>query len=176
MMTSTLVVMNHPGAVSDRPSGGTARRTGGVFSGYLVEQRRNAAGLVASLSLAALLVAVAMPLPWHHMRLLNGGYTIVRGMETDSWLILVALIGLAFVSRFQRWPPRFYAKWLLTITAVLTAFGMFVDYIDWQNRAAQQAGTLTGPNTGTYFGPGFYVALAATAFLLVAAVIAWRID
>jgi hypothetical protein len=113
------------------------------------------------------MIAVSMPLPWHHRIIPGGGFTVIHGIEGANWLLVVAAIAVALGLRFRSLPAGYYTKWLLTITAFLTVIGMFAEYIDTQTRAAQN-------HVDAYVGQGFFVGLAATALIVASTVVAWR--
>ena len=118
---------------------------------------------------SATAIAISMPLAWHHREIPGprAGLAVVHGYEIASWLIVAALLEIIFASRFHWRGFGYYGKWLLTILACLVTLAMFADYVDSGNRAAQL-------NMAGYYGPGFYVGLAATALLIVSVPAAWR--
>jgi amino acid transporter len=155
-----------------RPSGGAVRYVRKLVSAYEGYHPRRAALLFLALVCAALLFAGSMPLPWHHQVLAKGGgYAVVNGIDGASWLIAVAVAAIIFLIRCISRPPGTVLKWLFTIATFLVVLGMFNDYINWQSRAAQPKHQVQA-----YFGPGFYVALAGIAVLVLANVPAWRLE
>jgi hypothetical protein len=123
--------------------------------------------LVVPLVVAIGLYVAAMRIPWHH-QLIRGGstYTVVYGINSESWLLAVAAIAVLFAVRFFVERPGGYSRFVLTFVAFLTVIGIYGDYVDWQDRAAQS-------NNEAYFGPGFYVGLAGTGALVAAAALTW---
>ena len=61
-----------------------------------------------------------------------------------------------------------YSRALLSLLALLITIGVYADYIDAQTRAAQLY-------VAAYVGPGFYVAVAGTALIILSAVLVWRV-
>ncbi len=103
----------------------------------------------------------------------TGGIVVVRGIDGASWLLAAVLVALIVLVQHLRDRAGFYVKWLLTVSSLLLLIGIFTDYIDWQNRAAQKQGLNYVP---AYFGPGFYLALAGTATFLMSMVLLWRVE
>ncbi len=64
--------------------------------------------------------------------------------------------------------PSVYSRASLTLLAFLITIGIYADYLDEQDRAGQL-------NAAAYVGPGFYVALAGMALIILAAVLVWRV-
>jgi len=137
----------------------------GAYEGY---HPQRAALMLGALVAAAALFGASMPLPWHHRLLTTGGYVVVHGIDGDSWLLAVAVVAIGFALRFVPKPPTFYTKWAVTFVSLASVLGMFIDYIDWQTRAAQPQF-----QASAYFGPGFFVALGGTALFVAANALAW---
>jgi hypothetical protein len=122
--------------------------------------------LVVPLVAAVGLLLASMRLPWHHHVVPAAGYTVIYGIQGASWLLVVAALCTIWAIRFWILPPGWWARWLLTIMTVLLGIGMFADYVDAQTRASQLY-------VQAYFGPGFYVGLAGTGFVVIANVLLW---
>jgi hypothetical protein len=130
--------------------------------------------LPTTLILAAGAVAVAMPLPWHHLlvpaRVYSGPLTaeVINGLDTANWLLVVAAVEIALAIRTCAAASSPSVKWAITVLAFATVMGMFIDYFDWSLRGV----SLT---VQPFYGPGVFVALAGAALTVVAAVLAWRV-
>ncbi|HEY4869425.1 MAG TPA: hypothetical protein VII79_05400 [Candidatus Dormibacteraeota bacterium] len=120
--------------------------------------------------LAAVLFAVSMRLVWHHKPLTGpvAGYTVVYGIQGASWLLVAAGLAAGFALRVFIKFPGGYLRASLTLLAFLITIGIYADYLDEQERAGQLY-------AGAYVGPGFYVALAGTALMVLAAVLVWTV-
>ena len=126
------------------------------------------APLLPCLLLAVTVIALAaMPLPWHHHDIPAEGYTIIYGIQGANWLVVIAAVCALFASRCFRIAPGFYAKWAISIIAFVVTLGMYADYLDSQDNAAQIF-------VRVYNGPGFYLGVALVPVILAAAVTAWR--
>jgi hypothetical protein len=119
------------------------------------------------LVVVAVLDAVSMRLAWHRRVVPGDGLRLVRGIESANWLIVVAALAFLFAMRFFWSTPGTLARWLMMITAFAIVMGMYADYVDWGDRAAQL-------NVQAYYGPGFFVGLAAAAMFISVTVLAWR--
>lgn len=137
------------------------------LSDYMSPAARPSPVLPAVLLAGALVALVSMPLPWHHHDIPAHGYTIVYGYQGANWLVVVAALCVVFAVRFLLMSPGFYAKWAVTIVAFLTTLGMYGDYVDSQDNAAQIFVKM-------YSGPGFYLGVALVPVLIAAAVMTWR--
>ncbi len=115
---------------------------------------------------AAALLAASQPLPWHHRVIPAAGYVVVRGLDGASWITVIAALCLVMAVVFWIKVPEFYSKWSMTLLAFVAVLGIFVDYVNWDTRAAQLY-------ESAYFGPGFYIALGASAIVVLATVRAW---
>jgi hypothetical protein len=118
--------------------------------------------------LAAVLFAISMRLAWHHHVVPAAGYTVVYGIQGASWLLVAAGLAAGFALRFAIQFPGGYSRALMSFLAVLITIGIYADYVDAQTRAAQLY-------VAAYVGPGFYVALAGTALVILAAVLVWTV-
>ena len=137
------------------------------LSDYMAPAERPSVVPSLVLLVAALVAAVSMPLAWHHHDVPAAGYTIVYGIQGANWLVVVAVICAAFAVRFLRNSPGFYAKWSVTFIAFAVTLGMFADYLDSQDNAAQIF-------VKVYNGPGFYLGVVLVPVVISAAVAAWR--
>lgn len=130
--------------------------------------------LSAALAFIAIACIAALLLPWHHLMVPANVYSgplvtvVVTGFDTDSWLIAVAVVALELTFRTWRTAPGNGARWVIFAGAFAMVGGMAIDYIDWSLRGV----TLT---VRPYYGPGFYVGLAATVAALIAAALAARV-
>jgi hypothetical protein len=122
---------------------------------------------------AALVAGVSMPLVWHHELLPNPAFygpptlAVYNGVSADSWVIVAALIAAGLAVRSWRVAPTFGVTLAVSILAFATVDGMFIDYFDWSRRGVSAF-------QPAFYGPGFFVALAASGLLVAAAVLAWR--
>jgi hypothetical protein len=123
--------------------------------------------LPAALTISPIMIAASMPLAWHHLHIPGSSFAVVDGFSADSWLILVAVLAIAFAIRAFLTMPGLGVKWAVTVLAFLTVNGMFIDYFDWSLRGVSLY-------VQPYYGPGFFVSLAAAAVLVLAAILVWR--
>jgi hypothetical protein len=130
--------------------------------------------LPAALVLAAVAMAVAMTLPWHHLVVPAEGYSgppttvVVNGLNASSWLLAIAAVEVVLAIRTYVAASSSVVKWVVTALAFVSVMGMFGDYIDWSLRGV----SLT---VKPYYGPGFFLALGGAALAVVAAGLAWRV-
>jgi hypothetical protein len=123
--------------------------------------------LPAALTISPIAIAASMTLAWHHLHIPGGSYAVVDGFSADSWLIVVAVVAIAFAIRTFLTMPSLGVKWAVTVLAFATVNGMFIDYFDWSLRGVSLY-------VQPYYGPGFFVSLAAAPVLVVAAILVWR--
>jgi hypothetical protein len=123
-------------------------------------------GIVALLATAAGYVC-SMPLEWAGVITPSGAYAIVDGFRIANWVLGIAVVVLVVAVRLIFVPPGSYVRALTVALDVLTVFGVIIEYFDNLGRAE----SLT---VAAYFGPGYFVAFAATALLIVATVLCWR--
>ncbi|MEO8899116.1 MAG: hypothetical protein ABI352_10870 [Candidatus Dormibacter sp.] len=129
--------------------------------------------LPTMLLLAAGVIAMAMPLPWHHLVVpadVDSGpptTQVLNGLTTGSWLLVVAGVDLALSIRTYVVASTAGVKWTLTALGFVSVMAMFGDYIDWSLR-----GSLT---VKPYYGPGFFLGLGAAVLTAGAAALAWRV-
>jgi hypothetical protein len=130
--------------------------------------------LPVSLVVAAGAVSGSMPLAWHHLhvpaQIYSGPATtvVITGMDTATWLLVVAVIALALATRTYVAAPASVVKWTLIVLAFATVTGMIIDYFDWSLRGVSLY-------VKPYYGPGFFLALGGAALTVLAAAIAWRV-
>jgi hypothetical protein len=132
-----------------------------------------ARSLPLALLLAAAAVIASMPLAWHHVvapaHIYYGPPTVevVNGLSAASWLLVVAAAAVLLAVRTLIARPGLAAAWWVTVVAAALVNGMFFDYFDWNTRGVST-------DVHPYYGPGFFVCLAAAASAVAAAVFAWR--
>jgi hypothetical protein len=115
----------------------------------------------------AVLYAVSMPLHWVGVVTATGSYQIVSGIEQANWALVVAAIIVAIAVRLLRQPPGGYLRFLLLLLDFFVPLGMYIEYIDNDARASADG-------LPPYLGPGYFLALGATAVLILTSVFAWR--
>jgi hypothetical protein len=125
--------------------------------------------LVAILALlaVALLYACSMPLRWVGVVTATGSYVIVSGIDKASWMLVAAAVIVAVAARLTFAAPGGYLRFVLLLLDFLVALGLYIAYIDNEGRAVSDSFT-------PYLGPGFFLALGATAVLIAASVVVWR--
>lgn len=125
--------------------------------------------LVAILALlaVALLYACSMPLRWVGVVTATGSYAIVSGIDKASWMLVAAAVIVAVAARLTLAPPGGYLRFVLLLLDFLVSLGLYIAYIDNEGRAVSDSFT-------PYLGPGFFLALGATAVLIAASVLVWR--
>jgi predicted lysophospholipase L1 biosynthesis ABC-type transport system permease subunit len=124
------------------------------------------------LAIAALLVVAAsyvisMPLHWVGVVSPLGTYQTVTGIEQANWMLVAAVAVIAIAVRLMREPPGGYVLFFFVCLDFFISLGLYIEYIDNVGRAETDGFT-------PYLGPGFFVALAATAVFIAAGVFAWR--
>jgi hypothetical protein len=122
---------------------------------------------IAALLVTAAAYACSMPLEWAGVITPTGAYAIVDGIRIANWLLGIAVVVMVVAVRLIFVPPGSYVRALTVGLDVLTVFGLIIEYFDNQGRAE----SLTVP---AYFGPGYFLAFAATALLIVATALSWR--
>jgi hypothetical protein len=123
--------------------------------------------LPAALTISPIMIVASMPLAWHHLHIPGSSFAVVDGFSADNWLILVAALAFAFAIRTFLTAPGLAVKWAVTALAFATVNGMFIDYFDWSLRGVSLY-------VQPYYGPGFFVSLAAAGVLVPAAILVWR--
>jgi hypothetical protein len=130
--------------------------------------------LPTTLIVAAGIVAVAMPLPWHHLVVPADVYSgpptteVISGLDTANWLLVVAPVQLALAIRTYVAASGPGVKWAVTALAFAIVMGMIIDYFDWSLRGV----SLT---VQPYYGGGFFLALVGAVLMVVAGALAWRV-
>jgi len=122
---------------------------------------------ITTLLIAALLYACSMPLQWVGVITATGSYVTVSGIDKASWMLGAAAIIVAVAVRLMVEPPGGYVRFALLLLDFFVSLGLYIAYIDNAGRAASDGFT-------PYLGPGFFVALGATAVLIAASVSVWR--
>ncbi len=137
------------------------------LSEYHAEPYRPRWVAVAGLLAVAAVYVASMPLLWVGVVTATGGYQRVPGIERANWMILAAAVVLAVAVRLMRSPPSGYVRFLLLLLDFFIPLGMYIEYIDNLGRASADG-------LSPYLGPGYFLALGATAALIVVSVLAWR--
>jgi hypothetical protein len=122
---------------------------------------------ILALLTVPLLYICSMPLRWVGVVTDTGSYVIVSGIDKASWLLVAAAAIVAVAVRLMLAPPGGYLRFALLLLDFLVALGLYIAYIDNQGRAASDS-------FNPYLGPGFFLALGATALLIAASVLVWR--
>jgi hypothetical protein len=122
---------------------------------------------IAALLVTAVAYVCSMPLEWAGVITPSGAYSIVNGFRIANWVLGIAAVVLVVAVRLIFVPPGSYVRALTVALDVLAVFGVIIEYFDNLGRAE----SLT---VAAYFGPGYFVAFAATALLIVATVLCWR--
>jgi hypothetical protein len=123
--------------------------------------------VILALLTVSLLYACSMPLRWVGVVTATGSYVIVSGIDKASWLLVAAAAIVAVALRLILAPPGGYLRFVLLLLDFLVALGLYIAYIDNEGRAASDS-------FSPYLGPGFFLALGATAVLVAASVLVWR--
>lgn len=124
---------------------------------------------ITALMLVAVLYMGSMPLHWVGVVTATGSYVIVSGIDKASWVIVAAAIIVAIAVRLALAPPGGYLRFALLLLDFFVCLGLYIAYIDNQGRALSDTFT-------PYLGPGFFLALGATAVLIATSVLVWRDD
>ncbi|HEY8675480.1 MAG TPA: hypothetical protein VIO13_05880 [Candidatus Dormibacteraeota bacterium] len=122
---------------------------------------------ILELLAVSLLYACSMPLRWVGVVTATGSYVIVSGIDRASWMLVAAAVIVAIAVRLMLAPPGGYLRFVLLLLDFLVALGLYIAYVDNEGRAASDSFT-------PYLGPGFFLALGATALLIAASVLIWR--
>jgi hypothetical protein len=123
--------------------------------------------VIVGLSVVAALYVGSMFLNWVGVVAADGSYLIVTGLRQANWILAAAGVVVVIAIRLSRTPPTGLLHFAFVALDFLAALGLYIEYIDNLGRA--EADTLK-----PYVGPGFYVALGATALLIVSTVFGWR--
>jgi hypothetical protein len=124
---------------------------------------------ITALVLTALLYMGSMPLHWVGVVTTTGSYVIVSGIDKASWMLVAAAITVGIAVRLVLAPPGGYLRFALLLLDFCVCLGLYIAYIDNQGRAASDTFM-------PYLGPGFFLALGATAVLIAATIVVWRDD
>jgi hypothetical protein len=130
--------------------------------------RRHAHLVPTTLVVAAVVLVAAMPLSWHHEHIPGGSYTVVNGLSSTSWLLLVAALAVVLAIWTYLSARGLGIQWSVTVLAFATVNGMFFDYFDWSTRGVSLY-------VAAHYGPGFFVGLGGAALTVAAAILAWRL-
>jgi hypothetical protein len=123
--------------------------------------------VIAGLAVVALLDATSVPLKWVGVITPSGSYVIASGIQQASWMLVVAVVVAALAIRLAIAPPATWVRCLFVALDFFVPLGMYLEYIDNLGRAESYT-------TAPYLGPGFYLALGATALLIGSTVLGWR--
>jgi hypothetical protein len=124
---------------------------------------------IVALLLVAFLYVGSMPLHWVGVVTAYGSYVIVSGIDKASWMVIAAAIIVAIAVRLMLAPPGGYLRFALLLLDFFVCLGLYIAYIDNEGRALSDT-------FKPYLGPGFFLALGATAVLIAATVVVWRDD
>lgn len=127
---------------------------------------RRPATLLGVLLLVVALIIAAMPVPWHRHFVIAAGYSVVRGLGSAPWLLVVAALLLGVAGRIAARPVRGYLVLILLVLTLCTMLGM---YGNWADNYTQAAAAARPP----YYGAGFFLALLALLGMIAATAIAW---
>jgi hypothetical protein len=122
---------------------------------------------ITALLTAAVLYIGSMPLHWVGVVTSTGSYVIVSGVDKASWIVVAAAIVVAVAVRLMRAPPGGYLRFTLVLLDFCVCLGLYIAYIDNQGRALSDTFT-------PYLGPGFFLAVGASAVLIAASAFVWR--
>jgi hypothetical protein len=123
--------------------------------------------VIAGLALVALLDATSVPLKWVGVITPSGGYVIASGIQQASWMLVVAVVVAGLAIRLAIAAPATWVRCLFVALDFFVPLGMYLEYIDNLGRAESYT-------TTPYLGPGYYLALGATALLIGSTVLGWR--
>jgi uncharacterized membrane protein len=137
------------------------------LTAYQVEAYRPRIPVIVGLIVVAALYVGSMFLNWAGVVAVDGSYLIVTGLRQANWMLAVAVVVLVLAIRLSRAPPTGFLHFGFVALDFLVTLGLYIEYIDNLGRA--EADTMK-----PYLGPGFYIALGATALLIVSTVFGWR--
>lgn len=123
--------------------------------------------VVVAMLTVALLDAVSLPLNWVGVITDGGSYVIENGVEQASWILVVAVVVVALAIRLMVGPPTALVRCAYVGLDFLVSLGLYIEYVNNLGRAESYT-------TAPYLGPGFFLALGATALLIVATIVGWR--
>ncbi len=123
--------------------------------------------VIVALVVVALLDATSMLLKWVGVFTSAGDYVIANGLQQASWILVVAAVVVALAVRLSLRPPTGFVHFVFVGVDFLVLLGLYIEYINNLGRAESYT-------TRPYLGPGFFLALGATALLIAATVVGWR--
>jgi hypothetical protein len=123
--------------------------------------------VIVALLTVALLDTASMLLNWVGVITDAGGYVIANGFEQASWVLVVAAVVIALAVRLVLGPPTGFVRCVFVGLDFLVPLGLYIEYINNLGRAESYT-------IAPYLGPGFFLALGATALLIAATVVGWR--
>lgn len=91
----------------------------------------------------------------------------MTGLRQANWILAVAAVVVAVAVRLSLAPPAGFLRFVFVALDFFVPLGLYIEYIDNVGRA--EADTMT-----PYVGPGFFLALGATALLIASTVFGWR--
>jgi hypothetical protein len=123
--------------------------------------------VIVALLTVALLDTASMLLNWVGVITDAGAYVIANGFEQASWVLVVAAVVIALAVRLVLGPPTGFVRCVFVGLDFLVPLGLYIEYINNLGRAESYT-------IAPYLGPGFFLALGATALLIAATVVGWR--
>lgn len=137
------------------------------LSAYGADPYRPRILVIVGLIVVATLYVGSIFLNWVGVVAADGSYLIVTGLGQANWILAIAGVVVVFAIFLSRTPPTGLLHFAFVAVDFLAALGLYIEYIDNLGRA--EADILK-----PYIGPGFSVALGATALLIVSTVFGWR--
>jgi hypothetical protein len=123
--------------------------------------------VIIVLMVVALLDATSMLLKWVGVFTSGGSYVIANGLQQASWVLVVAAVVIALAVRLSLGPPTGFVRCAFVGLDFFVLLGLYIEYVNNLGRAESNT-------TTPYLGPGFFLALGATALLIAATVVGWR--
>lgn len=123
--------------------------------------------VIVALMVVAILDATSMLLNWVGVFTSGGSYVIANGLQQASWILVVAAVVIALAVRLSLGPPTGFVHCAFVGLDFLVLLGLYIEYVNNLGRAELYT-------TKPYLGPGFFLALGATALLIAATVAGWR--
>jgi len=137
------------------------------LTAYQEQPYRPRTPVIVTLIVVAALYAGSMFLNWVGVVAVDGSYLIVTGLRQANWILAVAAVVVAVAVRLSIAPPAGFLRFVFLALDFSVALGLYIEYTDNVGRA--EADTMT-----PYVGPGFFLALGATALLIASTVFGWR--
>jgi hypothetical protein len=137
------------------------------LTAYQAQPYRPRTPVIVALIVVAALYVGSMFLNWVGVVAVDGSYLIVTGLRQANWILAVAAVVVAVAVRLSIAPPAGFLRFVFLALDFSVALGLYIEYIDNVGRA--EADTMT-----PYVGPGFFLALGATALLIASTVFGWR--